>query len=72
MKFLLGVQFLRLPIRIFAPPTRTQAHNTMAHGFWYMVWCYSSVLLLNRFGLALPGVSPNHLPEAVRHSHNLR
>ena len=28
---------------------------TMAHGFWYVVWWNSSVLLLNRFGLALPG-----------------
>ena len=27
----------------------------MAYGFWYVVWWNSSVLLLNRFGLALPG-----------------
>ena len=28
---------------------------SMAYGFWYVVWWNSSVLLLNRFGLALPG-----------------
>ena len=34
---------------------RNGMETTMAHGFWYVVWWNSSVLLLNRFGLTLPG-----------------
>ena len=43
--------------------------HTMAYGFYNVVWWKSSVLLLNWFGLALPGrFTKPCVPEVGRHS----